>query len=761
MNFLNGLTINLDKLPKYISFLGKYTIDIDNQAIQFLKNCINSDDPVFKPEIKERIQYIINNIKQNKMIVEHQQRLDVGRFYPNKNLSLVTLSRHVKHSIFNLLNWIDIDMIKGHPTIIYNLFKSKGTELKAFKKYIENPTKILNELIKFYSPENQLLTEDNVKDIFNISIYGGGFNTWLKQMDDENHNLSTDKIHPFIEEFINECKIVMNSIVRANPKLREKIVDSTEGKNDYQIDCRVVSYFCQAIENEIVYMAYKFLKNNGIIQHKRNVELEYDGLCFLLPNGYTNDEIEEKVTELNTLILEETKFDIKFKVKPYNKRHIHSELYPKEEDLLIKDKILTDFEEKKSQFEKSVCKITNKSVFVKQTDDGRNIIMSRTQLVTSYEHMCYEKEVKGVMITENFINDWLKNCPTQHQYEDMGIYPKGVVCPKNHYNLWTPFAMEKIKEYIEKPDELKIILKHIYIMCGNDVNVYEYIIKWIGQMLVHPSIKTTCPTFISKQGAGKTTLLKLISKMIGEDKYLETTQPSRDVWGNFNGIMSNCFFVNLNELSKKESMESDNKIKGLITDSSLTINSKGVNQFKIISYHRFMATTNSEDGGLKTYKDDRRNLIIRSSDELIGNKDYFEKIYEMLEDVNVIKTCYEYFIKLDGLDKFHKLPLPITEYQENLKELTKSPIDMWLEDFTLLNYDKEDVVLLGNEIYNSFKSWSDKQNMNYDINALKLGVRLTNMKIDGIKKGEHTKNGKTKIFNISKLKEHYGINLLL
>jgi hypothetical protein len=38
--------------------------------------------------------------------------------------------------------------------------------------------------------------------------------------------------------------------------------------------------------------------------------------------------------------------------------------------------------------------------------------------------------------------------------------------------------------------------------------------------------------------------------MLGKNKVFETTDPSREVWGQFNGLMSDCFLVNLNELSK-------------------------------------------------------------------------------------------------------------------------------------------------------------------------------------------------------------------
>jgi hypothetical protein len=129
--------------------------------------------------------------------------------------------------------------------------------------------------------------------------------------------------------------------------------------------------------------------------------------------------------------------------------------------------------------------------------------------------------------------------------------------------------------------------------------------------------------------------------MIGKEKYFETTTPSRDVFGQFNGHMSDSFLVNFDELSKKEMLGAEGQFKALTTNPGLTINEKGVKSYKIQSYHRFIITSNSEDP-ISSSKNDRRNLIIRSSDKLVGDKAYFEDLYALLEDVNAMKSCYEY-----------------------------------------------------------------------------------------------------------------------
>jgi sporulation protein YlmC with PRC-barrel domain len=426
------------------------------------------------------------------------------------------------------------------------------------------------------------------------------------------------------------------------------------------------------------------------------------------------------------------------------------------------------FENIVHDFEKSHLKIINKSLYVKHSNNDI-IFLTQAQLKMSYSHLSYDTPVyndKGKIVgynNQSFISKWTGFTHDIRRKDDIDIYPNMKDCPDNIFNLWIPFAMELLTTpYNHKAVELSFILNHIKILCNHDEVVYDYFIKWIAQMIQYPHIKTIMPTFISGEGSGKGTLFKLFEKMLGNEKVFETTNPSRDVWGDFNGMMSTCFLVNLNELTKKDTLESEGKIKGLITDTNLAINQKGIPQYKIKSYHRFITTTNKEEP-INSSNGDRRNLIIRSSDEKKGDFEYFDTMHKYLEDIDVIRTCYDYFKNIDGMDKFKDIPLPQTEYQTNLKELSKSPIEQWLESFVSehCNDTEEYIELLGNEIYELFKQWCSINGIKYDIHSLKLGVRLTNMKIHGIYKGTHTKYGDTKKFNIAELKKTFKIGCLL
>jgi hypothetical protein len=436
--------------------------------------------------------------------------------------------------------------------------------------------------------------------------------------------------------------------------------------------------------------------------------------------------------------------------------------------------IVNTFDDVAKEFEKDHCKIISKSIFIKQSQN-ENIVMNRQALKTSYEHLIYKRSDKnGDIIDSNFINDWLVNNPKQRSYENIGVYPNDNLCPKNVFNMWRKFDMELISEYTHHEEGLKFMLDHIKTLCNNDVNVSDYLIAWISQMIQYPEVKSICPTFISKEGTGKGTLIRLFEKMLGHSKVFETTNPSRDIWGDFNGRMANTFLINLNELSKKDTIECEGKIKGLITDPKLTINNKGSNQYDIESHHRFIISTNNEEP-VNTSKDDRRKIIIRCSDELIGNKTYFDKMYDYLENVNIIKTCFQYFknykiktgINDDGSDimsdmsYFNKIPMPITEYQSELQSYSTSPIELWLKDWTE-KYDdeQEELEWSSTSLLESFNSWKNKNNVDYSVNSLKLSVRMGRLNIKGVCK-KHTKNGNVTVFNVPLMRKHFGVGCLI
>ena len=395
-------------------------------------------------------------------------------------------------------------------------------------------------------------------------------------------------------------------------------------------------------------------------------------------------------------------------------------------DFKIDEKVMKDddaYLKWKKEFEKSHCKIINKSFFIKCIRDENYLILefktfTRKDLLTSYEHIKVKKEVYNEKTNEldyievNCINSWILD-DDMRTYDDMNLYPPPLTCPKNIFNLWTPFYAAQLpkstieeNEDVDNIEKVDIIFKLIDVLCNRDENDAIFVKKIIGQLLKYPALKTYCITFISEEGAGKGTLAYLIERLVGERRFLERSDPCRDAWGNFNELMQDAIVVCCDELDAKSQLQCEGKIKGLITNKILTINPKGQKPFRMNSYHRFIFTTNKLQP-ISTHKNDRRNKVIRASDELCGNKDVFNKIRSYLNDDVVLRLLYEKFIKIEDLDTFHLLGIEQNEYQKILTETSISVPEQFLQDFASRKQDESEIERTPEEILNEFIGFKD------------------------------------------------------
>lgn len=708
-------TYDLNKL-KFLSTINleKYTNVTHKENTN--KTDIKATYKIFKKFVDDAI---LNNGEIKPKYTQNNER---GRYYA-RSPSVQQLCKHVR-GFLCLDTTTDIDIKNCYPVILKYICNNHNILCPLLTYYIEHR----EELFKTYS-----LDKDYIKtQIFTI-MFGG-------------KSTLHDK---FIEDFKKEYNTIQKKLL--NIKEYKHYFENLE-KYRYNKQGSATFKIIEDVEIEIISKTIDFLKN-------KNYEIfayMYDGIMI---HGlhYENNEL------LNELNLEINKHFPKLNIEFVYKKHIINQELDElwndfdineydENQLLQKD---NSYESCKREFEKTCAKIINRSLFIVEEFKDNKIIDVKTftesKLIISYKHLeCITDTGKKGEKSGCFINKWLHDV-SMRTYKDIDIFPPGVPVPDKYYNMWIKFDMELIDEYEYKQEALEKILNHIKIICGNDKDIYEYFIKWIAYVIQFPSKKTICPVFISKEGAGKGTLFGLFRRMLGDSKVLESTNPERDVWGNFNGEMANSYLVNINELGKMQQQNSTGKIKGLITDEELIINQKGLPQSKIKSYHKFIITTNSEDP-VYTDKNDRRFFVIRSSDEKIGNHEYFNEMHNLIEDDNVVKTCYEYFKNLPDISNFKNIERPISEYHENLKELNKSVVELFLEHIYDLNKKKESVEYKSEELYEEFKKYTEDNGIRYETSSLKLLCSIRNLKFESISK-HRTKTHNTTVINIEKLKK--------
>jgi hypothetical protein len=603
----------------------------------------------------------------------------------------------------------DLDQNNSHPTILKYLCDKHNIPCPSLTYYIDNRDKILADMN---------MPRDDAKRLFLCAV--------------NKDKLNRKEKNQFFKAFDKEIKIIQNKLLNIDEYkyLKDCIpLDKKYNKNGSAINRLLCKY-----ENEILQTMISVIRNKNIEIHS----LMFDGL--MVYGDYYNDET----------LLNDIKTAVNNKYEGLNmcfsyKEHAEDIKVPKhfianDVDNLI-NKLKEDplyYDNYKIEFEKTHAKIVSQSQFIGYNNHTNSYqYYKRQNLLDSYENIKV-KIIKQDSKTDDynivdvpFIQMWLKDS-NMRCYDDVEVFPPPLKCPSNIFNLWTGFDMEKIENYEKDEDAIEFFKNHFKIMCNHDEVVTDYIIKWIAQMIQYPAIKSgVVPTFIAKQGAGKGSINNLIVKLLGVSKTLYTSTPSLNVWGKFNGLMTNAIFVNLDELKKKEFNGSDDVYKSLITEPSIVINQKGQKQKIINSFHRFMNTTNNGNA-LYFPKDNRRDLVTQSSNELIGNTEYFIKFYEYLDNVDAMKSVFEYFKSIPNLDKFRNIKKPKTKYQEDMEEESIDPVELWLRDYIKNNYKEEEVQVDKSTLYLLFNDFIKKYYPEHKYSKTNFSKQLIALNVNGI-----------------------------
>jgi hypothetical protein len=149
----NDWTIQLTSIPDYKDLQGKFTQPLDYHILEMMAT---TDHTKITTEMKAEItSKLLPNIDMRTGIltVSNYQTYGIGRVYANGNNSIIPMARAVKHTVLKYMGWLDIDMIKGHMTIAYEMGKSIGLEFKSINRYITHFDEVCDEMREFYQTD--------------------------------------------------------------------------------------------------------------------------------------------------------------------------------------------------------------------------------------------------------------------------------------------------------------------------------------------------------------------------------------------------------------------------------------------------------------------------------------------------------------------------------------------------------------------------------------------------------------------------------
>jgi len=694
-----------------------------------------------------------------------------GRVFPMKSLGLTSLSRKTRNTFIEGL-YYDFDLKNAQPRVIQVICKSNNIDCPLIDKYCAERDSILEEIASEYS-----VSKGIAKRLMLRLCFFGTFRGWCFDNKIEGKFPTS-----FIIRFEKELRDIADKTKSVNSILYETCRKLKEAKKEKNYIGSFYAQYLQEYETRIVESVTKYLmEETGIMNHpkvKTDVKVgvyEFDGVKLLKSNVDKFIGGRTAVLELmNQKTLELTGFDLLFEEKEIEDYWDIKEWLDGNMDENFSDETdpfkNTVYLEWKRKFELEFCKIKNTANFIRtcHASNGtfqKYVIFTEKQLKISYNHETFETKLNKngrVISTETFISVWLAD-PNMKCYEDADIFPPPLVCPPNIFNMWRPFPfdeMDELTEDVYDKEGVEMFFAHLQILCNHEQVVNDYVCMWLAHMIQKPSEKSTHLILISEEGAGKSTFINTLSRLLGAGKVLETTEPEKNVWGPFNSLMINAFLVVLSEVDKRNSFSAEGRIKALITDPTLTINCKGKDQFEVRSCHRFISATNGLDP-LVTHKNDRRNVIIRCSDEKVGDFEYFKKLATKMENPITLRSIY-YKLKNQELGDWNFRDIPKTQFHENIVEGNKCPLESFMEYFTSKHLGTEFIDLYGKNMYENFEKWKEDYGyQRYEIKSsgelikrLKNNLKLPNGAIISLPKD---RNGIQQRYDINILKKAFNL----
>jgi len=229
-----------------------------------------------------------------------------GRIIPANYTSLSVFHRPTRHRLARDY-YIDIDMINAQPTIIYEICKMNNiNEVKILQKYVENPKAYREYVMNYHN-----CSKDIAKQLFICLMFGGCYNSWLKDNDIQQNK---EKKIKEIVDMENELRMIMNIVYNTNQTIKEDILRLEPNKWDNDNDAKrsVMGLWCQTIERLLQETAIKWLIDNKNFQIEKIVPCQ-DGFMILKELWY--DGILE---DIKKSILDTYNINIGFLNKPFD-----------------------------------------------------------------------------------------------------------------------------------------------------------------------------------------------------------------------------------------------------------------------------------------------------------------------------------------------------------------------------------------------------------------------------------------------------------
>ncbi len=237
-----------------------------------------------------------------------------------------------------------------------------------------------------------------------------------------------------------------------------------------------------------------------------------------------------------------------------------------------------------------------------------------------------------------------------------------------YYNLWKGFGYEAI------PGDCGLFLDHVREnICGDDVEVYDYLIRWMATAVQYPAQPGHVAVVMrGRQGTGKGAFANIFGKLWG--RHFLAVRDSEHLFGKFNAHLKDCVVLFADEAFWAGDKKREGMLKSMVTEANIMSERKGYEAELSANYiHLIMAS--NEGWVVPTGVDDRRFLVLDVKDARMQDVPYFTAINKQMDNGGYEALLY-HLMSLD-ISEFNVRKVPQTNALREQKMLSLSPEESW------------------------------------------------------------------------------------
>jgi len=288
--------------------------------------------------------------------------------------------------------------------------------------------------------------------------------------------------------------------------------------------------------------------------------------------------------------------------------------------------------------------------------------------------------------------------------EPYGAFEHNEAPEHRNFNLFSGFVHKYDKDFRYDINIVKTWTEHIRLVVANgNEAVYRYLLRYFLHILLNPMEKTGVVIVIKgQQGSGKNSPFDVFNRLVIGPSLSLTTPNMELITGRFNSISQSLIGCVLDEAVDNADRSVMNKFKNLITADERQIELKGKEPYMVGDFTNYVVISNNDFASL-IEESDRRALCLETSNDMIGDRKYFNNYWKVLGNLEAGKHIFHWLLNEVKLpDDWHPQDTPETSYKKELKRAQAStPIKFFLNMYENLANGE----LPNEEIRNESMGW--------------------------------------------------------